>query len=377
MKIIYPYNEVLPLKKAHDAYIVRTCASLAQAGHEVTLLIGIGSLSKKELFDFYGIDCNNPLEIDFLPILRRNNFLKLQWNPLFFWMAQRRIQKQKPNCVICSVLKQADFHLSRKVEGVLYLYEVHQLQWYPTLTSNIKDKKIERERSIFNRCDQITVTTNALKTILTHYPYEIEPPIEKIPLACDFRPLKAKIERKGALEIYYVGQLYESQGLKRLLLALKEVKNIHVNIIGGKWEQIEKLRELSKTLGVLEKVSFKGFFSTKELSEVLSQADLFITTFDPVERMPYVAHTKLYEYQAWQRPIIAPNFQVVREHVPKGSLLYDPEKEDSLVQALKEIQDPRLYQNLYEEIKSLPLFTWEKRGCLFNKLLNNIQRTHK
>jgi glycosyltransferase involved in cell wall biosynthesis len=30
--------------------------------------------------------------------------------------------------------------------------------------------------------------------------------------------------------------------------------------------------------------------------------------------MPYVAHTKLLEYAAWQRPVIAPDLPVTREH---------------------------------------------------------------
>lgn len=374
MKIIYPYNEILPLKKAHDAYIIRNCASLAEAGHDVTLLIGKGSLQKKELFEFYKINPKNPLKIVHLPILRRKNLLRIQWNILFFWRAQRYIEKHNPDCVVCSVLKQADFHVSKRIADCLYIYEVHQLQWYPTLKSHMSLNKIRWERSIFDRCNLVTVTTDAIKNILKTYPYQIKTPIHKVPLACDFEPLKVKKSRGLPLQLYYVGQLYESQGLKFLLLALKKVENIHLNVVGGKSSEIRHFEQFSKDNQIEDKVTFKGFHSAADLPKVLKEADAFITTFENHERMPYVAHTKLYEYQAWKRPVIAPDFEVVKEHVTQGALLFESGTQESLIKALNEIQEPDVYEKLLEEAEGSDSFTWEKRGCLFNELLNTIQR---
>ncbi len=377
MKIIYPYNETLPRRRAHDAYIMRTCASMASAGHDVTLLCGKGSLEKKELFQFYKIHPDNPLKVIQLPILRRKNLMRIQWNFLFFWRAQRYIEKHKPDCVICSVLKQADFHLSRRVKECLYLYEVHQLQWYPTLKAHMSLKQIRWERSIFDRCNLITVTTNALKNILTTYPYQVKVPIEKVPLACDFEALKPSGKLTAPLQLYYVGQLYKSQGLDRLLMALKEVEGVHLNVVGGKPGEIIDYQNLCQKEQLQHKVSFIGFYSSAQLKEVLKEADAFITTFENTERMPYVAHTKLYEYQAWKRPIIAPKLEVVCEHLLKGALFYETEQEESLVEALNQIQNPKIYQTLLDEAQEHVPFNWKKRGCLFNELLNKLRISQK
>ncbi len=299
--------------------------------------------------------------------------MRIQWNFLFFWRAQSYIEKHKPDCVICSVLKQADFHLSRRIQGCLYLYEVHQLQWYPTLKAHMNLKKIRWERSIFDRCNLITVTTNALKNILMTYPYQVKIPIEKVPLACDFEGLESKGEIRLPLELYYVGQLYQSQGLERLLIALKEVEGVHLNVVGGKPEEIKDYQNLCQKEQLQDKVSFKGFHSSDQLKEVLKKADAFITTFENEERMPYVAHTKLYEYQAWKKPIIAPKLEVVCEHLLKGALFYETEQDESLVETLDQIKDPKVYQSLLNEALEHVPFNWEKRGCLFNELLNKLR----
>ena len=52
----------------------------------------------------------------------------------------------------------------------------------------------------------------------------------------------------------------------------------------------------------------------------LKEANVFVTTFDNTERMPYVAHTKIYEYLAMKRPIMGPNLEIVKEHAPYGLL---------------------------------------------------------
>lgn len=377
MKILYPYNEILPLKRAHDAYIVRTCASLAQAGHEVSLLIGQGSLDRKELFKFYKISPSNSLKIIYLPILRRKNLLRLQANALFFWFAQREIEKKKPDLVIFSVLKQAQYHLKRKLKNSLYLYEVHQLKWYPNSQGSVDVKKVEKERKILSLCDLITVTTLALREILKKPPYRLNQQIELLPLASDHAKIETKPRLYPSFQLYYVGQLYHEQGLKFLFEALEKVEGITLTVIGGKPEEVREFEESCKQKGISEKVHLLGFMPSEELQQEVQKADAFITPFQDKERMAYVAHTKLIEYKAWQRPILAPDLEIVHQEVPHGVLYFKPGDRESLQKALYQIQSKDVYQGLLEAIQIDPSLTWEKRGCLFNKVLNKMPRAHE
>ncbi len=368
MKIIYPYNEILPLKKAHDAYIIRNCAALAACGLDVTLLCGKGSLSKSELFSFYKIDANNPLKIVQLPILRKNNIFHLNWNFVFFWFAYRYIARHQPDIVMFSVLKQADFLLKRKLKDCHYVYEVHQLQWYPTLGPDLNLNKVRWERSILNRCDLVTTTTEALKKILSVYPYGLKSRIETISLACDFDPLGNK-NTSPPLKLYYIGQLYTKQGIHHLLDALKKVEGIELNIVGGKSLQIAHYESYCQKNNLSHKVIFKGFIAPDQFQTELKDADAFVTTFENTERMPYVAHTKIYEYLALQKPIIAPNLDIVKEHASFGLLTYNDHDEESLIKCLKKLQDPEVYKGLQDEMQKNKIFSWQERGQMIQKIL--------
>lgn len=376
MKIIYPYNEILPLKKAHDAYVIRSCAALAEAGVDVTLLCGKGSLSNAELFSFYNIAPNNPLKIVRLPILRRNNIFNINWNFIFFWACSRYIERHQPDMVIFSVLKQADFLLKRRVKGCKYVYEIHQLQWYPTLGAHMNLNKIRWERSILNRCDLVTTTTEALKKILTIYPYDLKRDIAVVPLACDFTPLEPNIPN-APLKLFYIGQLYAKQGLHHLLDALSDIEGIELNIVGGRALQISHYQDYCEQKGLSKKVVFKGFVAPQFFQKELQEADAFVTTFENSERMPYVAHTKIYEYLALQKPIIAPNLEIVKEHAPYGVLTYDTHDKETLIEALKKLLNKDVYQKLSEQIKMNKILNWKDRGDSMRKLFEKILLKHK
>ncbi|MCH9633277.1 MAG: hypothetical protein S4CHLAM6_16300 [Chlamydiae bacterium] len=368
MKIIYPYNEILPLKKAHDAYIIRNCAALADSGADVTLLCGKGSLSKSELFSFYKINPNNPLKIVQLPILRRNNIFHLNWNFVFFHATKRYIQRHHPDIVMFSVLKHADFLLKNKVRGCKYIYEAHQLQWYPSYGAQLNLNKIRWERSIFNRSDLVTATTIALKKILSIYPYDLQTKVEVLPLACDFLPLSAK-KPLTPFKLYYIGQLYTKQGLHHLLDALENVEGIELNVVGGRDVQITHYKEYCQNKNIASKVVFKGFVPPDRFQEELDDADAFVTTFDNSERMPYVAHTKIYEYLALQKPIVAPNLEIVNEHAPYGVLTYDTADRESLVEHLTQLLDEQTYKRLASEVKKNPVLNWTERGKTLRAIL--------
>ena len=372
MKIVYPYNEILPLRKAHDSYVIRNCHALAQRGHQVTLLVGKGSESEKQLLNFYALEPHPLFEIKYLPILRKQHLLPLQWNGIFFYAVQKYLEKTKPDWVICSVLKQAAFHLNRRIEGCQYFYEVHQLGWYPTLQGEFNWNKIHLERLVYNKSDAISVTTLALEKLLRSYPYQCKTPLYKIPLACDFLSLEKKEEVSKPFKLFYIGQLYPYQGIDFLLSALKETPEMHLVVVGGKSEEVLSYRQRCQKYAIESRVTFEGFLSTQEMLEKVKQADAFVCPFKNCERMPYVAHTKLREYAALKRPIVAPNLDVVREEVPQGALFYQADQVDSLSQALNSLLNLNFYQKLMLEIHQNESFTWEKRGHLFNTILTKL-----
>ncbi len=378
MHIVYPYNEILPKKTAHDIYVMNKCLSLAQSGCEVELICGKGSLDQEELLSHYHANALHGLKIIRLPIVRNNNPIGLTWNRVFFFFCQQKIKKTPPDILITSVIKQADYHFSRKNKTTTYVYEVHGLTWYPNTPVGSCRKAFIRERAVLEKADLITVTTEALRQVLVSPPYSLKNHIEIVPLGVNTRTLPPSPSIKTSKEplvLMYVGQLYKNQGIGPLLNALVQTKGIHLRVLGGKGSEIEEFKKQCEQLGISKRVVFYGFYPPSHLASLVQEADAFVTTFDAVGGMPYVAHTKLLEYAAWARPIVAPNLPVVREHLGpgKGALLFKPGCSHSLVQCLNQLKNKEKLDRLQNEITQLsPLFSWQKRAIHYKQILQNF-----
>lgn len=369
-RLFYPYNEILPTKKAHDVFVFNECAAFAEVGAEVTFLCGKGS---GDLFSHYKVIPSPHFHVKKLPIIRKNVGLNLSWNYPFFFASQRVLKKAPPNSmVILSVLKQASFHLKRKLPHLFYVYEVHELSYYPDQQYNENKQKMEKE--MLARADLIVTTTNELSFLLKKPPYSLNNPIATIPLAVTTKPL-SPIAYSLPFTICYVGQLYEGQGLSLLLKALSKThSSIHLKVIGGKPFEIQYLENKAQELGISNRVKFLGFYPPSQLPSFLQDVHAFIAPFEKKGKMSYVAHTKLLEYLGWGRPIVAPHLDVVQECFPnkEGVLYFEAENSESLANTLIELAKQEIWTKLYNEIsRKEKRFTWQYR---IKQYLNEISR---
>lgn len=363
MKIIYVYNEILPRRTAHDVYIFHNVVSLARENNNVTLVCGLGSASNASLEKHYSVKIPRNLKIHRVPIVRKNNILKLSWNKIFFYFAQKYIKKQRPDIVIASVVKQGHYHFSRKLKNTFYVYEDHQLAWYPCDKAN-KTKQFFQHKKTLQKANLIVVATNAVKQILLADPYSLETPIAVIPLAVNQQSLPPT-PFSLPLRIAYIGQLYHGQGVDILLEAIKNTSDIHLDIIGKTHDKFSYPKD---------KVTFHGFIPPSRLSETLRHVHAFVAPFASTGRMPYTAHTKLYEYAAWQKPIIAPKMDIVEEHLPgmHGVLPFTADDPVSLAAALQHLTKKDVFDALQKDIgKAQYKFSWQSRSDLYQKVLQH------
>ncbi|MBS0623784.1 MAG: glycosyltransferase [Verrucomicrobia bacterium] len=348
MRITIPYNEILPTGKAHDRFLFREASELTKFGCEVRVMIGRGSQSQSALCQYYGT--SSPTYLHDLPIVRKNNPLGLSWNMPFFWATRHFLKKYPTDIVLMSVLKQAADLLKHRCPHTFYVYEAHELAYYP---HQPLQKHFELEKYVLQHADLICVTTQQLKQILQDPPYQLTTPVAVIPLAVDAQPLPPPSADLPPT-VTYVGQLYKEQGMEELLQAMDKVPHISLRIIGGKPQDIARLNKHQAN------VSFEGFISPSHLQEAVMATHAFIAPFQLVGRMPYVAHTKLYDYQAWGRTIIAPDCEIVKEHLVSDScLLYTDFS--ALVEALNRVGQTPLPQSV--------LSPWDKRIHLFMTIL--------
>ncbi len=371
MRIVYPYNEILPKKRAHDVFVFDECAAMAKIGMDVTLLCGKGSWKDKELFKHYHVQ-NNTFKIERLPIIRKNNPLNLSWNYPFFFFSQRALRRLIPDWVFLSVRKQGAYHLFHKIPELRYLYEIHELAYYPHM--DFYSHEFHRERMMLKRADMIIVTTDALKQILLNPPYALTVPVKVVPLAVKTQRLPPPPENASPLILMYIGQLYAGQGVARLIKALALLDGVKLKIVGGKGDEILHLEKLATEHGVRDAVEFLGFVPPAKLWEIAQESHAFIAPFDTSGRMPYVAHTKLFEYSQWGRPIIAPEITTVKEHFSNGNgaLLYEPENTSALAGQIRLLKEKKFRDRLQNEINLYSgKYSWETRAKNYQALISN------
>ncbi len=337
MRIILPYNEILPTRKAHDHFLFREATELALQGHEVDLVIGKGSLADTELFAHYGVQ--GPCKIHRLSILRKNTWLPVSWNAVFLRALRHWMQDHTVDVALVSVRKVARAMLKERLSSVRYLYEAHELAWYPGMD---RTQEWVLEKALFESLDGLTVTTEAMRHILLEPPYSLSIPIAVIPLAVDGAPLPPPPE-DSPLSLLYVGQLYPEQGICDLIPIMKEFPNLHLHILGGSTQEIQQLNPHTHN------VHFHGWKPPGELRSLAYQCHACIAPFRLVGRMPYVAHTKLYLYRAWGRPILAPFHPIVQEHTPEAHLYHHQDELRSLLQQVGSLPQPTPCPSSWEQ----------------------------
>jgi len=334
-------------------------------------------LSADQLRKHYGTEKASSLKVCQLPIVRKNNIINLTWNRIFFSSSQRFIKKLHPDIVIVSVLKQGAYHFSRKVLGSTYVYEVHQLSWYPNMSIDDTSRKaIAYEKSILENADLVTVTTHQLKNILLLPPYSLTNRIEIVPLAIRAHslPTMPSYDNTDPLTLAYVGQLYKGQGVENLIDAIAGIDNIKLIIIGGNTKEIAQLskRDARGT------VKFYGFQPPAKIHKLITSSHAFVAPFEPTGRMPYVAHTKLLEYSYWKRPVIAPDLPIVKEHFldNSGALLYKPGSAEDLRRCIKILQCNNTRKLMQIKTNALqPPLSWENRSSHYSNLLESSRQT--
>ena len=125
--------------------------------------------------------------------------------------------------------------------------------------------------------------------------------------------------------IMYHGSLVERNGVdlavKALAIARKNVPNAELKIYGKKNSFSERVMEDAKSLGLSNCVKFLG---QKKLEELVDEIQLCDVGVIPNQRNPFTeinTPTRIFEYLALGKPVIAPSTPGIMDYFTKDSLL--------------------------------------------------------
>lgn len=356
MEVVCPFDQKLLSHKAHDKVIVKTCGALAEAGVPVTVLFQEGP-DTEEVVRFYGLSGASRL-LRF--VSQRLRFSVIGFRVSFRYVYRRscltmarHLGKDGRAVVYLSELPMANHFVRfrRASDPMVLVYEVHDLERLKGDRAN--HRRVELEDRVFRSVDGLIVTTEALASRLVRdyviprkclvrvihlcstYPGEVEP--------------AERMDRDG-MNVFYLGQIYPLQGLEVAIEALALAPQWRLHIVGyGTSQYVGILAERARRAGVGGRVVWHGFRKPDDLPKLIVEADAFVLPASDQERMPYVAHTKLYDYLACAKPILAADLPSVREVVDDGGngFLFPPGDHVALAGLLVRLaKDPALMSRL-------------------------------
>jgi len=275
-------------------------------------------------------------------------------------------------------IKLARFLLKfRRFLRLPFVIEVHDLKIKKFYGSCPEKEK--SEDYVFHRVHGIVVLLNVFGDILKETYRVSGIPVVKVPLAAGKAPFPE--HQNGHKTVGYVGQLYPAQGVDILVTAMRFLPDARLSIIGGREKDLKRLKNLAATMYLNERIDFHGFVNPHRVPEIARDADVMVICALNRGKRRYSAHTKLYEYMAMGKPIVAVDLPSIREEVTDGKdiLLANPEDPQDLAEKITSVLNNRnlaetLALNAYQTADE---FSWEKRADrladFFSKVYEDYQ----
>jgi glycosyltransferase involved in cell wall biosynthesis len=375
LSIVYPHNQRLMSGKAHDIVIMRTCHSIAKQGHAVRVITGRPPGSES-VYDFYGLKPLPEFDIVQVPMLRGRHF---SWHGIFNLFCLLKIldlkKKGQADIIFLREIRLANFLLKfRDVIGLPFVIEVHDLK-IKKFYASCPEKDREEEK-VFKKVDAIIVLLTSFGNILKDV-YDIqETPVIKVPLAAEKIPLVRFEKKTDQKTIGYIGQLYPMQGVDVLIEALCYLPAGRLSIIGGNERDLYRLKHLAARLNLENRIEFHGFVNPNRVTEIAKDIDVMVICALDKGKRRYSAHTKLYEYMAMGKPVVAFDLPSIREEVTDSEdiLLAKPDDPKSLAEKIGHVlENPDFARRIAENAHRLAdEFSWEKRAARLSEVFNTV-----
>jgi glycosyltransferase involved in cell wall biosynthesis len=241
--------------------------------------------------------------------------------------------------------------------GIPWILETQSVDYQERLTeresiflSNVAERF---EIRAYQQCDVIVCVSNILRDRLAQRPEIDAEKILVVPMAFDptrFDPRRfaTRHPSSGRLSIVFVGELLRRHRIDLLLHAISDIRrtdNIEVELkVAGEGPARKEWESLCMALNLDDRVRFVGRIDMDAVPEFISEADIGYVGHADSDRSPaHSSPTKLYEYMAMQKPVIAAGSDDVEKLVVEGrtGFLFKPGDRNGLASVLRRACDQR------------------------------------
>ncbi|KXB06687.1 hypothetical protein AKJ54_01185 [candidate division MSBL1 archaeon SCGC-AAA382K21] len=187
-----------------------------------------------------------------------------------------------------------------------------------------------------------------------------------------------KVEKDG-LELVYIGSITRFRGIDVCIRAMSHLpSDVLLRIIGSDSNEIKRLKNLSKAIGVYDRIIFQGGIPHNKVPTYLRNADVALSPLPNLKPFKVSSPAKIFEYLGAGLPIIAtdilPHRKILEEQ--NDALFFHPDNPRMLADRIK-----RLYKDSELRKRMSNLARWKAVkntwGTRFKKLEKVIRRIHQ
>ncbi len=238
---------------------------------------------------------------------------------------------------------------------------------FATAVITVNDALAERLRSLGVPPSRIAVVANS--AALARFDPAVAGPVR--PFAAD-----------GVVRLVYAGALTPTYELDVVLDGLARIAAVRPDVafhldVYGRGDAEPRLRDQVARLGLDERVAFHGRIPIEDVPAAIARADIGLAPTRHDRFTDASLSTKLYEYAAMGRPVVATRLPLVEATFPSGTIwTYDAASPDSLADAILAIvDDPAERAMAVERTLSIArAASWERQSVAYVALIGSLIR---
>ncbi|MGH9919687.1 MAG: glycosyltransferase [Nitrososphaerales archaeon] len=153
-------------------------------------------------------------------------------------------------------------------------------------------------------------------------------------------PLPGWANEAGETTLGWIGTFGPWHGAQVLIRALALLPQTITALMIGEGAELSMCRQLARDLGVEDRIEFSGTLPHQAAIQRLKACNILVSPHVPLEDEPFFGSpTKLFEYMAIGRPIVASRLEQIAEILRDGTTaqLVDPADERALADSVLQV----------------------------------------
>lgn len=324
---------IATLHPRHDSRILsKECASLANAGHDVVLLVGDGAGDERH--GSVGIKDMG------LPPGRFASRIIPMWN------AMRYARRASPDVVHFHDPMFLPFAILLALLGTQVVYDVHEDYPRQVLTWRFGWPIRHTASAVYALLEWIgglafRSIVAVTPTIAARFPVRKTVLVRNFPLLGELHSPDPTPMAQRPKEFTYVGSITEERNIYAMVTAAARVDGGQAKLrLAGDFSPSD-IKHKAQQMPEWANVEFEGWVSRTDVAAMLADGRAGLVVLRPVPHEMLTLPIKLFEYMAAAMPVISSDFPLWRKIVEEAQcgIVIDPTKVDELIGAMQWILD--------------------------------------